>query len=62
MFVGDTVGICVDGWVLPEPALDIIDTGGVNVDSILVGGNSFDGMMAFVLRPGSEATLHEVQM
>ena len=62
LFWGDPTGTRIDGWVLPEPALDIIDKGGLNVDSVLVGGNSFDSLMAFLLHPGSGATLHEAQL
>ena len=35
----------VDGWVLPKSAAELMEeSGGLNVDSFLMGANSFDGL------------------
>lgn len=36
----------IDGWVLPKSAVSLMDEGGFNVDSVLIGANSFDGIFA----------------
>ena len=38
----------IDGWVVPKHPLEIMDEGGCNVDSVIMGGNSFDGLLPFM--------------
>jgi hypothetical protein len=34
----------IDGWVLPNSAVKLMDAGGFNADAVLIGANSFDGI------------------
>ena len=34
----------IDGWVLPTSAVKLMDGGGFNAASVLIGANSFDGI------------------
>jgi carboxylesterase type B len=35
----------IDGWIVPRHPLDIINEGGWNPRSVILGGNSYDGLM-----------------
>ena len=41
----------IDGWVLPTSAVKLMDAGGFNANSVLIGGNSYDGTSLSVFYP-----------
>ncbi len=63
IFAAVSAGPSIDGWVVPKHPLEIMDEGGLNVDSVLLGGNSFDGLTPWLPEealPNSQAALDEL--
>lgn len=62
---GGAVGPAIDNWILLDHPLAVMDAGGLNIESMLLGGNSFDGLAPWApenLQPSSAVQLQEMLM
>jgi len=63
IFDSVSAGPSIDGYVVPKHPLEIMDEGGLNVDSVLLGGNSFDGLTPWFpeeMLPNSQGSFDEI--